>query len=244
VASLHYTTRGMVWECGAAEIIETKPHILQPEWSSATLKKKWARLRFGWPHEPRRDSIDDTEPTATRQEHLSSWYDFIKEYTARNLTKDTDKFPAIAGVARAVQQQTSMRYLAGLWDQDLLLGLSWSREKATETLRLAAQYRAPSWSWASVDGQIWYPFLYFSYKIPNLDLYIHDCSAEEAQKGSFGQIRTASLRATGLLQSACLQLSTPAGTHRMATASITDRTIPGVQAECILDRPREWPTGV
>jgi hypothetical protein len=30
----------------------------------------------------------------------------------------------------------------------------------------------------------------------------------------------------------------------MATASITDGIIPGVQAECILDRPREWPTGV
>ena len=77
----------------------------------------------------------------------------------------------------------------------------------------------------------------------NLDLDIHDCTAEETQKGSFGRIRTASFRATGLLQSARLEVVTPADTHQRRTATIVDGIIPGVPAICVLDRPEEWPEG-
>ena len=242
VASLHYTNQGMVWECADAECIETKPWT--GPWSSATLKKQWAKLRVGVPYGPRRDSNDAIEPMAARQEHLLSWYNFVEKYNPRKLTKDTDKFPAIAGVARAFQQQTSMRYLAGLWDQDLLSGLSWSRTQDTEPLRLTARYRAPSWSWASVDGQISYKLHFVTnYKMPNLDLQVHDCSAEETQKGSFGQIWTASLQATGLLQSARLEIFTPAGLLQPHAATMVEGIIPGVLVECVLDRPEEWPEG-
>jgi hypothetical protein len=53
-------------------------------------------------------------------------------------------------------------YLAGLWKKDLLYGLLWDGHLNGTT---APVYRAPSWSWASVDGPIQYhivdgPILY------------------------------------------------------------------------------------
>ena len=241
VASLHYTNQGMVWECADAEIIETKHWKVQRP--SATLKNQWAELRPGGPRGPRRDSIYAIEPTATSHKHLLSWYDFVHEYTAKILTKDTDTLLAIAGVARAFQQETSMKFLAGLWDQDLLSGLAWHRGPKTASLRLASQYRAPSWSWASVDGQIRYGLRFVSYVNRDLDLQIHDCRAEERHKGRFGQIFRASFRATGLLQSIRLKW-TPAGVRLPYRYTIVDGTMVGIEVECIFDRPREWPGGV
>ena len=43
------------------------------------------------------------------------------------------------------------RYLAGLWEASLVLQLAWWSDK---TVIPSMGYRAPSWSWASIDGEV------------------------------------------------------------------------------------------
>lgn len=90
-----------------------------------------------------------------------SWRFFIKLYSAANLTKRQDKLPALAGVARAVADTTGVEYLAGLWKRDIEFQLCWSamRPEGEERKRLGsghsgANWLAPSWSWASIDGPV------------------------------------------------------------------------------------------
>jgi hypothetical protein len=59
---------------------------------------------------------------------------------------------ALAGVAEAVQVLSNMPkedYLAGLWRRDLGKDLFWQLVGTGTRLQ---GYRAPSWSWASVEG--------------------------------------------------------------------------------------------
>ncbi|KAK0648410.1 heterokaryon incompatibility protein-domain-containing protein [Cercophora newfieldiana] len=76
-----------------------------------------------------------------------TWASVVKEFTARQLTYETDKFPAIAGIASRFADGTG--YCAGLWRQDLpgALLFRWIGRPATP-----ARYIAPSWSWAALNG--------------------------------------------------------------------------------------------
>lgn len=78
------------------------------------------------------------------------WYHVIGIYGCLNLTKITDKLPAVAGIARQVQLRTGDIYLSGLWKSDIERGLQWCYMPAS-ILTKPSISRAPSWSWASPD---------------------------------------------------------------------------------------------
>lgn len=80
-----------------------------------------------------------------------SWNTIVKLYTLGELTFSEDKLVAISGIARAVQQETHDQYLAGLWRKDIEFQLCWC---STRRLPQHMNHRAPSWSWASVDGLV------------------------------------------------------------------------------------------
>lgn len=76
----------------------------------------------------------------------------MTQYSACNLTKNSDKLIAISGIARKMSDNKSRRYIAGLWLQDLHRELCWVAEgKEEEVQSLFNEYRAPSWSWPSLD---------------------------------------------------------------------------------------------
>lgn len=83
------------------------------------------------------------------------WYDMVQEFSRRHLTFPEDKLLAVAGLADEIASFTRQRYVAGLWRDDLLGGLMWSTYPILDPER-PAQWRAPSWSWASVDAEITY----------------------------------------------------------------------------------------
>ncbi|KAK3648353.1 hypothetical protein LTR56_007470 [Elasticomyces elasticus] len=84
---------------------------------------------------------------------LDRWYHRVvaDDYSGRKLTRASDKLIALAGLASAFKPLIKSRYLAGMWELDLVAGLCWRRHgggcKATV-------YRAPSWSWASQDSRV------------------------------------------------------------------------------------------
>ncbi|KAF2719884.1 HET-domain-containing protein [Polychaeton citri CBS 116435] len=85
------------------------------------------------------------------------WYRMLSDYTSRQLSRSTDKLPAIAGLARIFQSYTQADYVAGLWSDDLVRGLLWEPIlQYGQTHTQCDTYIAPSWSWASLEGAVDY----------------------------------------------------------------------------------------
>ncbi|KAF1847863.1 HET-domain-containing protein [Cucurbitaria berberidis CBS 394.84] len=97
---------------------------------------------------------------ATRQTIYHVWYSAVAAYSERRLTFASDKLPALAGIASRVQAITHDQYLAGHWCRELERSLFWqtSTEPDTWTPARVKKYRAPSWSWASIDGSTSFDF--------------------------------------------------------------------------------------
>ena len=95
--------------------------------------------------------ITGRSPGEITDTNYFDWYETVKGYTRRSITKPVDRLPALAGLAKALAERTGDEYLAGIWKQGLIEGLLWYGE---DDLLLTPTYRAPSWSWASVDGFI------------------------------------------------------------------------------------------
>ncbi|OJT09436.1 hypothetical protein TRAPUB_14099 [Trametes pubescens] len=89
-----------------------------------------------------------------------AWLDVVTSYSQRVITVPSDKLVACAAIATEFQRVLRTDYLAGLWRATLLDDLLWSLRGDPQTSR-CAEYRAPSWSWASVDegvcmrGDLW-----------------------------------------------------------------------------------------
>jgi hypothetical protein len=81
------------------------------------------------------------------------WSTLIGEYCKMSLTKESDKLPALSGLAHEYQKSWNDQYLAGLWRNQLWRELQWYVVPGERTSpRRPAEYRAPTWSWASVEG--------------------------------------------------------------------------------------------
>jgi hypothetical protein len=105
-----------------------------------------------------------------RKKDQEAWFEAVDRYTNRALTKQSDKLPALSGIARAVQAHTGDRYLAGLWESNLISCLLWysawhpaggnpvfdPSKPAPIFHARQTEYTAPSWSWAAINGHVGY----------------------------------------------------------------------------------------
>ncbi|KAH6680770.1 hypothetical protein B0J14DRAFT_273063 [Halenospora varia] len=86
------------------------------------------------------------------------WHFIVMEYSGRELTIESDKLPALAGLAELYRQATGDQYLAGLWRSSLIVDLLWKRQRVLSChgvlTSMPMEYRAPSWSWAALDGNV------------------------------------------------------------------------------------------
>lgn len=88
-----------------------------------------------------------------------AWQHIVENYSTRDLTVPGDKFPAISGIASKIRKATHSEYLAGLWKGNLASDMLWNATIpiSTGANRFALNtWRAPSFSWASLDIPIVY----------------------------------------------------------------------------------------
>lgn len=105
--------------------------------------------------------------SANPQELLRFWREcIVPEYSARSISRDSDRLPALSAVAAAVQALSGNQYLGGMWQQWLPSELAWTsvRNSRTRTgdrvlATLPKCYVAPSWCWASINGPVRYKHL-------------------------------------------------------------------------------------
>ncbi|KAK4161800.1 heterokaryon incompatibility protein-domain-containing protein [Cladorrhinum sp. PSN259] len=82
------------------------------------------------------------------------WFHIVGEYTQRLLTKGSDKLIAFSALAHRAKTITQFHYLAGLWEETLIYNLHWCLESNRHRRPRPTSYRAPTWSWASIDGYV------------------------------------------------------------------------------------------
>ncbi|ENH68172.1 hypothetical protein FOC1_g10003803 [Fusarium oxysporum f. sp. cubense race 1] len=102
----------------------------------------------------------------TRDRLLQYWDEIVVDFSRRQLSNPHDIFAALASIAAPISKALQSRYLAGLWECDLVRCLLWRPGyrvssffgPATRPLPTifasAPVIRAPSWSWASIQGGV------------------------------------------------------------------------------------------
>lgn len=91
-------------------------------------------------------------PSTTGGAWHDTWSMILGNYSSRRLTKASDRLPAISAVAKTLCSYNNDTYLAGIWKGQVRKDLLWRRASAGG--QKATEWRAPSWSWASMDGRI------------------------------------------------------------------------------------------
>jgi hypothetical protein len=77
----------------------------------------------------------------------------IETYTELDITNDLDRLPALSGLTMGRNDE----YLAGMWKSFFLMTLHWVPESESPKgimARRPHEYRAPTWSWASMEAPI------------------------------------------------------------------------------------------
>ncbi|KAI0350136.1 HET-domain-containing protein [Trametes cingulata] len=142
-----------------------------------------------------------------------AWLRLVEDYTRRSVTVPSDKLVACGAIAEAFQRVLRSDYVAGLWRETLPCDLLWLKaSEAGPGLTRPAQYRAPSWSWAAVDGGIAMPR---NEPDPPPDYYpavvVIRCEAIlEDARVPFGQVTGGSLAIRGVLLP-CMLNASPRG---------------------------------
>ncbi|KAG5797013.1 hypothetical protein H9Q69_003976 [Fusarium xylarioides] len=108
----------------------------------------------------------NANPQLTRDRLLQYWDEIVVDFSRRQLSNPHDIFAALASIAEPISKALQSRYLAGLWECDLVRCLLWRPGyrvsnffgPATRPLPTifapAPVIRAPSWSWASIQGGV------------------------------------------------------------------------------------------
>ena len=182
---LIYTWDELFWQCDAGIKSNLKENT----------SKRWHRqYKYRLPKNAAVDEVD--------------WARIVDSYCSRNLTNSLDKLLAISGLARRYQRQNEKvdRYLAGMWESHLPYSLLWVRDDAWSSFYYQPQvsqptsYRAPSWSWASVDGITSSHMIISSRRVPNAVIILKAHCEMVSSDDQFGLVKGGSLVLRGLVK--------------------------------------------
>jgi hypothetical protein len=85
---------------------------------------------------------------------LNDWFNIVEDYSRRRLTVQMDKLCAMRGLSNFFKTIFGNVYLDGIWFVGIHSCLLWI--SATGDMQKPSSPRAPSWSWAALDGPIYH----------------------------------------------------------------------------------------
>lgn len=216
--TLYFGKNQLFWECRKLHACELLPNGIPSELVSGiaepgavdlapikSFEQALKRLRDAAPHYDEQGfwsggGIPQYEST------YEVWNDIIKLYANCALTNPDDKLVAISGVAKSFANIVGDEYLAGLWRGNFVNCLLWqvltpitamySGEEYWPSVR-PQRYRAPSWSWASVDGPT--QGYLFEYELSDHRAEILDVFVKHKNGDPTGELRHACLHVRGHL---------------------------------------------
>ncbi|KAL8695076.1 MAG: hypothetical protein Q9218_000354 [Villophora microphyllina] len=196
---LHFCSSAVFWECRSIDSsefnVETRRSYNRPPWISDPGHDEEGiavveSLHFDKPHE--------------------NWYMIIARYSARKFTYRSDALAALSGLASVFHRTHVMNdeYIAGLWRQDFSHGLLWMVHDSEEASR-GSEYWAPSWSWASVAGELQWPSRTIErHQRNDFTVYLLSVNLDVAVENAMGSVHGGCVRMRGRLK-AVDQVSKP-----------------------------------
>lgn len=136
---LYFSKHQVLWECLSEHKCEGFPQGIPAHYSDKSVN-------------PLLEALSERGQGKMTILVFNLWNDLIKQYSRCDLTKHSDKLFAMAGIAKLFHEVTNDEYVAGWWKSCLLESLDWRVFEPRP--RQGVDYRAPSWSWASVDSPI------------------------------------------------------------------------------------------
>ncbi|KAF2973184.1 hypothetical protein GQX73_g416 [Xylaria multiplex] len=169
---IHFGPEQVLWECASLDACEAFPRGL-PEIVESPRHTGFKRLDFLFKNHFREGHLPEKGQLLSMSEEdlLYQWCEIVQAYTRTSITKPSDKLIALAGVAQLISPSDDTTdvtipksYVAGLFKKHLLLMLEWHSDGHMYSLpgpvrSRPPHYRAPSWSWASIDGRVFYDYL-------------------------------------------------------------------------------------
>ncbi|KAI8661908.1 HET domain-containing protein [Fusarium keratoplasticum] len=135
---LHCTMQGLMWECAELHASEQEP--LGCQFDYRVRDEGLLQLH---------NALGQGASFVTDR----YWRQVVERFSGLGITYNTDRLPALAGLAKAIQEETKDVYIAGHWKESLLPSLLWFRlhTPTSDPVRLAD---APSWAWSSTSSHI------------------------------------------------------------------------------------------
>ena len=87
---------------------------------------------------------------------LQHWLTIVITYSLRKSSLPSDKLPALSALAISCAPTFGPGYLAGIWSRSAVQQLCWRSPDSRRFFTRPPKYRAPSWSWAALDGIIYF----------------------------------------------------------------------------------------
>ena len=189
---VHFGARQVLWECLELEACQTYPDGLPFEYSP----RRFKGLDPTVDGKRIRRNLGPTGLDTDRFDAYYLWDNIITSYSEGALSHEEDKLIALSGVAQYMQSILHDRYLAGLWQQWLPSQLLWRYDSpGTRPLK----YRAPSWSWASVNPQTDRGLIAGRSYIMGILAKVVEVKIESSDQDATGQITGGHLRLRGPL---------------------------------------------
>ncbi|KAL9117110.1 MAG: hypothetical protein Q9187_006358, partial [Circinaria calcarea] len=144
---LHFGSQGLFFECCEQEACETFPNGLPSLYNGSIINM----FKNIYPN--RGEALDNS------RQNYERWERVVQAFMRSDLTQASDKAISLSGIAEEFQEHVFQEpYIAGLWKNTLAQELLWMvlRERQANGSPSArpSDYRAPSWSWLSIDGNI------------------------------------------------------------------------------------------
>ena len=182
---LHFGSKQLFWEC-QSDCSEDFPIGLPP-----VLAREDQQYLFKRRDEAMTPLIKSKHPSPAH----ATWQRALNSYTHASLTKSEDKLIALAGIASELSPDISDGYIAGLWKEHIATELLWYVDLDTVGSR-QKQYRAPSFSWASVDGGI----VPGGWQKDDVLIEVEEAVAATETSNPFGSVENGHVRVRGTLK--------------------------------------------
>src|SRR2546423_1541110 len=138
--TMHFHSAELVWECNESLLCEC-----------GGLDERQDGSQQG--NRPKSACADAFAGNKNADELRDLWFHLVTLYSRLKLTNESDRLPALSGLATRFGDLFKDIWLEGLWRQHLPRALLWQAcpSLSGESSRTGLQQRIPTWSWASVQ---------------------------------------------------------------------------------------------
>ncbi|RSL74999.1 hypothetical protein CEP51_011277 [Fusarium floridanum] len=154
---LYCTYREFQFECRQNETCECGSRFMPPHPEPGTPASK--AMMQGKDQYGELEKLYGVKGKYSAKQLCQHWQKTVMQYTKLRITYSSDKLPALSGCAKDIGRITGDEFLAGLWRESFAEGLLWVVNVPVDQPR-ASVWRAPSWSWASIDSTMGIDYIY------------------------------------------------------------------------------------